>query len=96
MTKRQKASLLSDIFFPDDVMYAPSDLKEHGYRLKLLEPYRLYSATEVKELIKEGKIVPMAGVKPVVEEKVSAPANATPTVKQPRTEAESDAEEEPR
>jgi hypothetical protein len=91
MTKRAKASPLSNFFFPDGVMYAPSDLKKYGLRLKRGEQYRLYSAIEVRELVKAGRIVPMAGVKPVIEEKVPATAKATPTVEKPRTEAEEEA-----
>jgi hypothetical protein len=100
MTKRVKESPLSNFFFPDDVMYAPTDLKKYGYRLKRGEPYRLYSATEVRELVKAGKVVPLktrpSKAKKAVEEVVpsQAPAKVTLSAKQPMTEEEIAAREE--
>jgi hypothetical protein len=48
-----------NVFFEDHHNLTPSQLRKHGYRIKR-EPglgYRLYSLSEIKKLIAEGKIV---------------------------------------
>ena len=48
-----------NVFFEDEELFTPIQLRKYGYRIKR-EPglgYRLYSLTEIKKLIAEGKIV---------------------------------------
>jgi hypothetical protein len=69
--KDDKGSSLSlTEFFEANEMYAPRDMKKLGYRLKKGMPYRPYSMTEIKKLIAEGKIVPIAPkpIQPDVEQ----------------------------
>lgn len=45
------------VFFEDDEWLAPGQLKKYGYRLKRGMPYRLYSMTEIKKMIEDGRVV---------------------------------------
>jgi len=82
------------VFFEDNEMLAPRELRKYGYRLKKGMTYRLYSLSEIKDRIKEGSIVPLKELpekaKTPVEETVVPP---TPPPYHPPTEEEIKARE---
>lgn len=64
-------------FFPDDLMLPPRKMREYGYRLAKGMPYRLYSLTEFKELIKDGRALPIKK-RPTSEKYVYLPGDEIP------------------
>lgn len=68
---------LPNPFFPDDMRLPPLKMREYGYRLAKGMPYRLYSYTEFKEMIKDGRALPIKK-KPPAEKYVWQPGDDIP------------------
>ncbi len=58
---------LPNPFFPDDMFLAPRQMMKYGYRLMKGAPYRLYSITEFKQMIEDGRAIRI-GHKPTRQE----------------------------
>lgn len=72
-----KCPSLPVVFFPENELLAPRDLRKFGWRLAKGMEYRLYSLAEIPELVKEGKILPIKK-RPVSEEYVWQPGDDIP------------------
>jgi hypothetical protein len=58
---------LPNPFFPDDMFLAPRQMMKYGYRLIKGAGYRLYSITEFKQMIEDGRAIRL-GHKPSRQE----------------------------
>lgn len=48
-----------NVIFEDDEPLTPRQLRKYGYQLKRGSEYRLYSLSEIKKMIMDGRVVPI-------------------------------------
>jgi hypothetical protein len=76
--KNKEYPPLPNVFFEDDELLTPGQVKKYGYRLIKGVGYRLISLAELKEMIKDGRAVPL-GHKPTCAETERAIAKLNPS-----------------